>query len=204
MLSSTYKFIGLPADAGNISCLVKSKIKFKANKLHKTIPIGKGLYKVTLKCKNSYNGKVQLTGFIRIDNDYDTLIIGDKCYSIKEKYWSQFLDDTDYGADMHGLGVCLCTGGDGSFDIEVIIKLITKEPKNTYKSRLAAAKLFVKTKLKKVKTAKGVDKLGKEFHNKFCVKSSYSGKLEDLQGEISSHKHRLIMRRLDKLEKELV
>ena len=198
---SSHSFNNLPVDAGNISVLLKSKIKYKKNNLSKTVQIKKGLYNIEISCKDSWNGSVKIKGFIKVENDEDTLIVGDACYSIKDSDWGNFLDKTDYLGNMHSFGVSLNTGGDGTFNIKVSITKAKKDPGNLYEKAVKKAKTFLEKNLQSISSLEELKEFKELFIKKFLEKGPLAvGSREDLLLEIDYKGHEFFKKELEMLK----
>jgi len=196
-------FKGLCVDAGNLSCMLKSEINYEKSKLVKTHKIEKGLYRVTLSSKDTWNGISSSVGFINVKKKTDTLIIGDACYSIQEDKWSEFLDKTGFLGNMHGFGVCMNTGGDGSFNLTIKIEPIKEEPLSEYEIRINNAKEFIAKNINKADTINKLKKLEEKFREKFINKQLYSPIINDIRDSITDKIHEKQYSDLDKRLNEL-
>lgn len=113
--------IKVVVDTGMI-CGVLSK---KAGKV--SIPIKRGLWKVDLELKTSWNGPLKSVNYIDSTED-------------------QFLNFKDFGLgdNFFGKGAKIQTGGDGVFFLYIKVKKIKKLPKNPKEEIVKSAKLFLK------------------------------------------------------------
>lgn len=191
------KYKNLSVDAGNITAILKSKIKVGEfdSKDTKQIRLKKGKYRVTLSCKNCWNGEVSFSEFVNVKDEKDTFLVGDACYYITQEddAWGWYLSDTDYGADLYGIGCALNTGGDGGFDIEVLIEELNYRPVNKYKKMIEEANAFYK-KANRLRNVEKIEDAVKEFKEKFFMskkyKNVYSQEVELMCSKLESNMSR--------------
>lgn len=95
-------------------------------KLCKKIKIKNGTYKVNWYILNTWNGRVQGEGILKVKSD--EIVISDPCYHIQgesNSEWERVLKETNYFNDkVDGCVVLDKMGGDGCFDVYLNLELI--------------------------------------------------------------------------------
>jgi hypothetical protein len=174
----------ISTDTACVNLMLKSKIVKSVREYSQvSIPINRGMYKVTLSVGDtlSYN-------FINVTNEKDELMLGDSLYYSEgrsKKY--------DGGANLYGEGVLLDLGGDGDFSVKVTVKRIYSPMVDDYQRAITKAKDIYsnakKIKLLHIKDYENYKNLLKKEKNKFndklLLKYKSSIIIHDLRESIS-------------------
>lgn len=182
MRNFKYK-VKVPVDTGSIVVALFPKMPEETP----FISVAKGKYQITLKIKDSWNGPNKQVQYLEAKRDA-FLLVADALYKneAKEIFYEP--------KNLYKKGCSISTGGDGEFEVEIILTPVKTIPEDPYKVLLKEANSFFKTRKYNEKTAQS-------FVKKF-LQGSYCEEIEAILGKARSQHMEALLKNIDKLLKK--